>query len=155
MKKTFKLIVVRHGEAYQNLPHYQIEESHFRFDGGQKILDFNLTRKGQMQANLVGRRLNGTNIDFAITSDLQRAVQTAEAIIMVNESVNELNFCKLLRERYMGDLEGNMDLCYPFWKIDYANHLHRDLQTSGPLNGESVADVRQRARNFFQDTLRK
>ena len=155
MKISFKLIVVRHGQAYQNLPYFEKLESHFRFDGSKKILDSDLTEKGQMQANLVGRRLKDTKIDVAITSDLQRAVQTAEAIIKENDSVNELTFCKLLRERYMGDLEGNRGLCHPFWKIDYKNHHHRDDQTSGPLNGESVANVCQRARDFLKDTLRK
>ena len=155
MKKSFKLIAVRHGTSYVSLPCFEKHESHFRFDGGKKIWDSDLTEKGKMQANLVGRRLKDTNIDFAITSDLQRAIQTAVAIIKENDSVNALIFCKLLRERYRGDLEGNMDLCVPFWKIDYANHHHRDDQTSGPLNGESVANVRQRARDFLQDTLRK
>ena len=155
MKKTFSLVVVRHGQAYQNVTHFESQETDFRFDEGMKILDSDLTQKGQMQANLVGKRLKDRKFDIAMSSDLKRAAQTAVAIIILNDSINKLEICKALRERYMGDLAGNMDLCYPIWKNDYANFEHRDNQKSKPLNGESVADVRLRVREFIKEMLQK
>ena len=110
MKKTFHLTVVRHGEACHNVPYSELQESQFKFEEDRKIVDSDLTEKGQIQANLVGARLKDEIFDAAITSDLKRAVQTAEAIIKQTSSIKKLDFWKSLRERYMGDLEGNLNL---------------------------------------------
>ena len=154
MNKTFKLVVVRHGQAYQNVPSFQSEESDFTFDEGKKMVDTDLTKKGQAQANLVGKRLKYTNFSLAITSDMKRTVQTAETIINQNTSINKLSFWKVVRERYMGDLEGNFGLVFPVIKMEYSKFHDRDNQVFRTPEGESIADVRCRVREFIQEILR-
>ena len=51
-------------------------------------------------------RLKNTKFDLAITSDLKRAMQTAEAIQKKNNSIDELVCWKIVRERCLGDFEG-------------------------------------------------
>lgn len=64
-----QLILVRHGETDWN--------RELRFQGQ---IDVPLNATGQAQAERVATRLAGEPVDAVLASDLQRAVQTAEAI---------------------------------------------------------------------------
>ncbi|KAF4615519.1 hypothetical protein D9613_002741 [Agrocybe pediades] len=84
------IYLVRHGETQENR------------DGiiqGQK--DTFLNAMGERQAHSVGQRLKTTKIDLLISSDLQRAVNTADAIAAHHPGL-EIVKQKELRERDMG-----------------------------------------------------
>jgi broad specificity phosphatase PhoE len=87
------LIAVRHGETEWNVQ---------RREMGQ--LDSPLTVRGIQQAEALGRRLSGIKFDELYSSDLGRAVQTAEIIAATCEKLVRLD--SGLRERNMGLFQG-------------------------------------------------
>jgi broad specificity phosphatase PhoE len=87
------LIAVRHGETEWNLQ---------RREMGQ--LDSPLTKRGIQQAEALGHRLSGTPFDALYSSDLGRAVQTAEIIASICGKT--VRFDSGLRERHMGLFQG-------------------------------------------------
>ena len=88
-----KIIMVRHGETIWN--------TEKRIQGNANTP---LTDAGIQQAEKTGKRLNIESIDEIYSSDLGRAVQTAE-IINKHLKLN-IEFIKGLRERNYGILEG-------------------------------------------------
>ena len=101
--KPLRLILVRHGETDWNVEH--------RFQGQS---DQPLNAKGHEQAKAVATRLQDSVIDLVISSPLQRALETANAIAAhLNLTVQ----CDdRLKERHFGVLEGEH---YANWT---ANH---------------------------------
>jgi 2,3-bisphosphoglycerate-dependent phosphoglycerate mutase len=87
------LIAVRHGETEWNLQ---------RREMGQ--LDSVLTQRGVQQAEAIGRRLSGVPFHALYSSDLGRAVQTAEIIGALCQK--DVRLDSGLRERHMGLLQG-------------------------------------------------
>ena len=87
------LIAVRHGETEWNLQGREM---------GQ--LDSPLTARGIQQAEALGRRLSNMKIDELYSSDLGRAVQTAEIIAALCQKQVRLDAG--LRERHMGVFQG-------------------------------------------------
>ena len=81
MEKQFTLIIVRHGEAMHNIAPSSLTDSDFKFTENLKIMDGNLTKKGQKQAEFVADRLKDYKFDLAVTSDMKRTMKTAEAIM--------------------------------------------------------------------------
>lgn len=88
-----RLFLVRHGE---NLANITKEFSH-------KILDYNLTEKGHLQAKQTTEYFQTIKIDAVYSSPLKRAIQTAEYIAKSKRLKTEIleNF----REVNIGDLE--------------------------------------------------
>ena len=148
--KTFDMIVVRHGEGFHNLGTHTRNELEFTNDDRPKTINSSLTKKGLLQANLVADRLKDTAFDLAITSDLKRATQTAEAIEKSNDSIKELVTWRLVRERCLGDFEGVQEV-YKALRIVENAVSDRDYLTWRPPNGESVQDLRQRITSFLQE----
>lgn len=62
-----------------------------------------LTEKGRQQAKQIAQKLKNVEFDAAFSSDLQRAVKTAE-IILEDRNI-PLQQLPLLRERHWGELE--------------------------------------------------
>jgi broad specificity phosphatase PhoE len=87
------LIAVRHGETEWNVQHRQM---------GQ--LDSPLTSRGIQQAQALGRRLDAIGIDHLYSSDLGRALQTAEIIGAL--CARKVCIDAALRERNMGRFQG-------------------------------------------------
>ena len=95
MAKT-KIIVVRHGETEWNIE-----------DRCQGHKDSPLTENGIKQAENVALRLADHNLSAIYTSDLGRAIQTAE---IISEPSNlSIKYDLRLRERNMGVLQGLTD----------------------------------------------
>ncbi len=90
-----KLILVRHGQSLWNLED--------RFTGW---IDVPLTELGQEEARAAGKKLAGTKIDVAYTSDLTRAQTTLK--LMLDEMGVDVPTIrnKALNERHYGDLQG-------------------------------------------------
>jgi len=89
-----RVYVVRHGETQENR------------DGiiqGQR--DTSLNAIGLEQARMVGEALKDARLGIAFSSDLGRAVKTAEAILLHHPGIS-LHKRVELRERVMGELEG-------------------------------------------------
>src|SRR5262249_16704908 len=84
---------VRHGETEWNLA---------RREMGQ--LDSRLTERGTQQAEALGRRLSHIPFDELYSSDLGRAVRTAEIIAAICRKQVRLD--SGLRERHMGLFQG-------------------------------------------------
>ncbi|KAF7322318.1 Phosphoglycerate mutase-like protein [Mycena chlorophos] len=96
MSPFARVYIVRHGETREN-----------REAIIQGQLDTELNELGLLQAKQVARTLKAVVFDAAYTSDLKRAVKTAE-IILEEQPTSEVELRKeeALRERFMGTLEG-------------------------------------------------
>jgi probable phosphoglycerate mutase len=88
-----ELIFIRHGETQWNIEGRVM---------GQ--LDSPLSRRGEKQALAIARRLSRIQIAALYSSDLGRAMQTANAI--ANKSNIAVRLDKSLRERNMGVFQG-------------------------------------------------
>lgn len=134
-----KLIIVRHGETDHNKTNTHM---------GQ--LDIPLNELGRQQAELVGERLAGENIDIIYTSDLQRASFTAECIAKHYPSLR-VNHDPHLRERHVGVLAGRPILSQD--TIQYSRQgIDRNVRPDG---GESIRDVKHRAATWFVTVKKK
>jgi probable phosphoglycerate mutase len=128
-----QLIIVRHGQTQWNLK--LIRQGH---------LDSPLTEKGIAQAKALGERLVQETFAALYSSDLGRAVQTAQMIAAATG--HEIVTDPRLRERHLGIFQGlNGDELREKYPEEY--RLHR---TAGPgyviPGGESVQQ--QVARNL-------
>jgi broad specificity phosphatase PhoE len=88
-----KLVAIRHGETEWNLEMREI---------GQ--LDSRLSKRGLLQAECIAKRLCKTPVDALYSSDLGRALQTAEVISSVCHLSITVDLG--LRERHMGIFQG-------------------------------------------------
>jgi len=88
-----KLIAVRHGETEWNVELREMGH-----------LDSPLTPIGIQQAQALGHRLKNLGFDALYSSDLGRAVKTAEIIGRICDKPVQLN--SSLRERHMGVFQG-------------------------------------------------
>lgn len=126
-----RLYLVRHGETDLN------EKGCY-----YGWTDCKLTQKGIHQAMLLHHAFEDINISAAISSDLIRAIDTAE--IICSEKNIEIRRDERLREMNFGAWEGMhykdiMSLykeCFESWAEDWQN--------TAPLQGESFAGMRER-----------
>src|SRR5262245_29104209 len=88
-----QLIIVRHGQTQWNLK--LIRQGH---------LDSGLTEKGIAQAKALGERLARESFTALYSSDLGRAVQTAQMIAAATG--HEIITDPRLRERHLGIFQG-------------------------------------------------
>ncbi|MDE7390349.1 MAG: histidine phosphatase family protein [Lachnospiraceae bacterium] len=87
--------VVRHGQTLLNL-----------LNRAQGWSDSPLTKMGEQTAMDLGRKLTEVNFDFVYTSDMPRAIRTAELILSVQKNpVPQIKTDKRLREWCLGSLE--------------------------------------------------
>lgn len=93
MTQDVRLCVVRHGETDWNVAR--------RLQGHTDIA---LNDTGRLQAQATARQLAGEVFDGVYSSDLARAVETAESICA--ESRPPVILCADLRERHFGTLQG-------------------------------------------------
>ena len=104
-----------------------------------------LSNLGRERARELGRRRRDDGIDVVFSSDLRRAVETAELAFQSSEL--PLHQDARLRECNYGDLTGA-----PTAEVT-ATRLDR-IETPFP-NGESYRDVVARTREFLVDLVRK
>ena len=117
-----KLYLVRHGETVANKAHIL-----------QGQTDGELNDTGRRQAGEVRKKLNGTEIDVYVASDLQRAVETCKIIAGMEH--DNLVTTPLLRERDWGSFTGKYipDLEGQTWPDDI----------------ESLEELKSRAQKFL------
>jgi broad specificity phosphatase PhoE len=68
--------------------------------------DVPLNHNGRTEAHALAKRFSGIEIDILLTSDLQRAHETAQAIAEAHNSGLEIVVDKRLREIHLGDFDG-------------------------------------------------
>jgi len=127
-----RLIVVRHGETLYNIQQRITGQS-----------DVPLSPLGERQAELVGAYLAKEKIDLIVSSDLQRARATAQAIASMHDLLIQEDAD--LREIAMGEWEGlnsqEITASFPdtrvLWRADATNYAI-------PGGGENLTQVHTR-----------
>lgn len=97
-----------------------------------------LNEEGRRQARTAAQQLKGKHIDLVISSDLQRAKETAEIIAEELGGIETL-FDDGLRERCYGELEGKI---YTELGTSFTDKLLKPDET--PRGGESLLQVEER-----------
>ena len=129
-----KLYMVRHGQSETNLAK--------KFTGWAQV---NLTEKGIADARRAGEFLKGLTFDRIYSSDLIRAVQTAQNAIPGCEPIR----LPLLREIGLGSLEMRpIEDCIA--EYGEAFMIHRRDYNFAPYGGENRDMIEERMRQFLQ-----
>lgn len=137
-----RLILTRHGETVWNI------------EGRvQGAMDSPLTEKGILQAQGLAKRLQNEGITKIYSSDLPRAIATADEIrrelqlpkIMISPAIRELSFGEWEGKAWW-DLRNLYPSLFTLW--DQGPH---QVQIPG---GESMWEVTERAWNFIQELPR-
>jgi probable phosphoglycerate mutase len=132
------ILLIRHGETAWNAMR--------RLQGH---IDIPLNEEGQRQAGALAQALAAERIDAIVSSDLQRAMQTAQAVAGHYAGAT-LEIDAQLRERCYGVFEGmlyaDIERQYP---ADYALWQARDIDAVMPP-GERVAES---FRQFYQRSV--
>lgn len=137
-----KIILVRHGKTIYN------QENRYQ---GQS--DVPLNREGINQARALRRKFKNEKIDIIFTSDLLRAVQTAEEI--AKDRNIKIIKDKRLREINYGIFEGlNVEEIKAKYAKVLQNWWDNPLKTKIP-EGETVKELEKRVSQFLKDILRK
>lgn len=128
-----KLYLIRHGQSETNLK---------KIHGGQ--LDVPLTKQGEQEAESAGRLLRNIPFEKVYTSDLKRAMQTADIALPEYDKTRTA----LLREIGLGKLEGRKpEDCQAEYGDHYVNEkAKRNFRDFG---GENYADHLNRAKEFL------
>jgi broad specificity phosphatase PhoE len=134
------LILCRHGESEGNRDK--------RFGGHGPAP---LTERGRAQALATGTRLQRRGVDVLFSSDLPRAVQTAELI--AQEVVLTAQQSPALRERSVGIFTGlSFDEARERYPEEYSLLLRREPDTALP-GGESYLQCQARVVAFLEQML--
>jgi probable phosphoglycerate mutase len=131
---TTNIVLIRHGETAWNAER--------RLQGH---LDIALNAEGRRQAGAVAAALAGEQLDAVISSDLQRALHTAEAIAATHGLPVRTD--PALRERCFGGFEGllyaDIEQRFP---AEFAAWQARDIDAPMPPGARSAETFRQ----FYQ-----
>jgi len=131
-----KFYVIRHGEAGNNVRNTMDTKG-------------DLTEKGIAQIEkAVAEKLKGKKIDLIISSDLERAKQSAE--ILGKALSVEIVYDKRIREMYVGDWNGEFVEDHK----DFREKLMNGELLKYP-NGEDWFDVKERIESFYSELLEK
>lgn len=144
------LIIMRHGQSQWNLEN--------RFTGWE---DVDLTEAGEAEARRAGTLIRDLPIDAVFSSTLKRACRTVEmALDSAADAGADLSGLRdgegwritrddALRERHYGDLVGlNKAETAEKYGDEQVHQWRRGFEVRPP-NGESLADVVERVRPYF------
>ena len=144
------ILLIRHGQSEWNKLNL--------FTG---FKDVELSEQGIEEANKAGQNFKELNLkfDLVFTSELKRAQETAKIILNNLDQWNDLNSQKKiiesfnLNERDYGDLTG-LDKKETAEKFgDEQVHKWRRGYSDQPPNGESLEDVVNRVKNYFDSDI--
>ena len=121
---SVKIIYFVHGTTTDNIEHKSTGWMH-----GE------LSEKGIEQIIKLKEQINLNEIDLVISSDLKRAIDSAEYIF---KDIKEIVHDKRIRECNYGDLNGQDTSL-----VKYEEHIESKFP-----NGESLKDVEKRLRSF-------
>ncbi|MCI1965678.1 MAG: histidine phosphatase family protein [Oscillospiraceae bacterium] len=113
--------------------------------------DIPLNKTGRKQAKLAAARMAGTPIDFAYTSPLRRAMETA-GIFLTGRKNCPLHTSSLLKEISYGVREGQpLQLIHhcPFLRLyNFFKHPERYIP---PREGETIQQLKVRSQLFLKE----
>jgi 2,3-bisphosphoglycerate-dependent phosphoglycerate mutase len=133
-----RFIVVRHGETAWN--------AQGRIQGH---LDSPLNEEGMAQAFLLAERLAAEPFDHFYSSDLGRALQTAQPL--ADRTGKQPVADRQLRERGLGVFQGlTAAQCQDTYPEDYRRFHDRDPDHAMP-GGESIRELNRRVAACFED----
>lgn len=133
-----RLLIVRHGESIANRDHLVTGQS----------LSVPLTDRGREQAACTAARIHGLVGDRVVqifSSDALRALSTAEIIAAGLSSRPDVRQTPLLREQYLGDLEGRP--VRELRALPVPDGL--DISEVAWGGGETIAQVHQRMQRLI------
>lgn len=137
MDKT-RITIVRHGETEWNVT--------LQLQGHQ---DSGLTVLGKKQVAATAEIIKGRSFDVLVSSDLRRAVKTAEVINQYHHL--ELNLHEGLRERNFGIMEGlTRNQVMERYPETHDKYMRRDPDYLVP-NGESLVQFYERIVNTIEE----
>lgn len=90
---VLRVLIIRHGQTDHNVK--KILQGH---------LDIDINDHGYHQSNLIGKYLQNFPLDYIISSDLIRCINTSKQILKYHDL--SLNSSSNLREREMGKVQG-------------------------------------------------
>ncbi|MBN1182085.1 MAG: histidine phosphatase family protein [Bacteroidales bacterium] len=137
-----RITIVRHGETVWN--------KSFQLQGHQ---DSPLTESGIKQAELLSGTINSRNFDCIVSSDLPRAIKTAE---ILNKNLKlDITYNSGLRERAFGVMEGlKREVIKEKYPEVYNAYMQRDAEFQIP-NGESLVQFNARVIQTFDELNKK
>jgi probable phosphoglycerate mutase len=112
-----------------------------------------LTETGRGQALEVGAKLADVPIAAAYSSDLLRAVETAE--IILDSRAVPLETTPLLREHNVGELEGRRDEAAWQTLVSYFDAWMQGDLAAGPPGGENYIELNQRFQRFARQLVER
>lgn len=133
------IYLLRHGQSVWNFEN--------KFTGWT---DVDLNENGRKEAMNVAQIAKKLNVNYIFTSDLKRAIQTAE---IIENEINNENIIMLqhedLNERHYGVFAGkNKTQIKEEMGEDFVKELRRSYYYK-PENGESLCEVKSRVGNYF------
>ena len=135
-----KIIYVRHGETPDNVE---------RRVQGQTSRG--LTERGKEQAKGTALKLRTEKIDHIYSSDLRRAVETAEIIAGYHPGV-PVTYTKDLRERYYGDWQGKT-AAQVHWVERQKEVYSLGYRPGG--DGETIEEIAARLKRVISNAFEK
>ena len=136
------IYLVRHGETDWN--------KNLRFQGQTDIL---LNETGIQQAIKVREFLKNKKLNYIFSSDLSRAIQTAE-IIADNHNLKLIKY-QGLREMNFGEWEGMTYTEIKEHYLELVNKWFEDPSSVNPPGGESLQDFQDRVSDDFNEIINK
>lgn len=136
-----QILLIRHGETAWNAVR--------RLQGH---LDIPLNAEGRRQAKALASALEGEPLAAILSSDLQRAVQTAGEIARLQGLPTRLD--PQLRERCFGDFEGKLYSELPeIYPTEYAEWRQRDPDFHFPAKPDAPNNRGESIREFHHRTI--
>lgn len=133
------IYLIRHGECFA--PSFEF------YDAEKKAMDPPLTEKGIVQAEQLAARCKTIGFDMVFSSDLTRAMQTAEKMISAAPCVSVAT--KNFREIDMGDIHAKSWSAFPELHARWLLH-NEDIPYP---NGENGEDVWKRCRVELEEII--
>lgn len=144
-EKSVKLLLIRHGETDWN--------KSGKSTGGNS--DIPLNENGRAQAHALAASLKNANVDHIVTSDLARAVETAE-ILSKGLDVSVSGTWPELRERDTGDWSGKtVEEVLAEHPLPEKSAAHTTFHYATPPNGESLSAFLERSEAACKKLLRE
>lgn len=136
---AINLYIVRHGQTQDNLEG--------RIQGHT---DSPLTELGIKQAEAIARRLAAQNLSAIYSSDLGRAVTTAQAIARAQNVQMQPHLTPLLRELNLGKAQGLTREQYAQQRPEEFKLWQRDSIKHRPCGAETVEQAIERCGQFIE-----
>lgn len=137
-----KLYIMRHGETVWNT-----------LKKLQGTADIPLNEKGVRFAEITGEALSGVPFDFAVSSPLIRAVETARLVlkgreipVYTDERIREIDF---------GEMEGTSieDGLKGAYGENFKRFFENPFAFQAPKGGESIWDICERTKDFWDELV--